>query len=104
MRGFMAGASSTRLSVASSTALARSLAWPVAIFAIRSAVAGATIITLARGRPTVLHLLDTPNTEDRETALARDLEHVAGADGSESIWQPEWSPTGDLVFASDRSG
>ena len=22
----------------------------------------------------------------------------------ESIWQPEWSPTGDLVFASDRSG
>ena len=33
-----------------------------------------------------------------------DIEHVAGADGSESIWQPEWSPTGDLVFASDRSG
>jgi len=25
-------------------------------------------------------------------------------DGEESIWQPEWSPTGDLVFASDRSG
>jgi dipeptidyl aminopeptidase/acylaminoacyl peptidase len=32
------------------------------------------------------------------------VEHVAGADGAESIWQPEWSPTGDLVFASDRSG
>jgi hypothetical protein len=32
------------------------------------------------------------------------IEHVAGSDGSESIWQPEWSPTGDLVFASDRSG
>jgi dipeptidyl aminopeptidase/acylaminoacyl peptidase len=32
------------------------------------------------------------------------LEHVAGSDGSESIWQPEWSPSGDLVFASDRSG
>jgi dipeptidyl aminopeptidase/acylaminoacyl peptidase len=29
---------------------------------------------------------------------------VAGADGKESIWQPEWSPSGDLVFASDRSG
>ena len=32
------------------------------------------------------------------------VEHVAGVDGSESIWQPEWSPGGDLVFASDRSG
>jgi dipeptidyl aminopeptidase/acylaminoacyl peptidase len=30
--------------------------------------------------------------------------HVAGVDGEESIWQPEWSPAGDLVFASDRSG
>jgi dipeptidyl aminopeptidase/acylaminoacyl peptidase len=30
--------------------------------------------------------------------------HVAGRDGAESIWQPEWSPGGDLVFASDRSG
>ena len=30
--------------------------------------------------------------------------HVAGEDGRESIWQPEWSPGGDLVFASDRSG
>jgi dipeptidyl aminopeptidase/acylaminoacyl peptidase len=30
--------------------------------------------------------------------------HLAGADGEESIWQPEWSPEGDLVFASDRSG
>jgi dipeptidyl aminopeptidase/acylaminoacyl peptidase len=33
-----------------------------------------------------------------------DVTHVAGADGEESIWQPDWSPTGDLVFASDRSG
>jgi dipeptidyl aminopeptidase/acylaminoacyl peptidase len=32
------------------------------------------------------------------------VEHVAGVDGSESIWQPEWSAGGDLVFASDRSG
>ncbi len=30
--------------------------------------------------------------------------HVAGRDGVEAIWQPEWSPEGDLVFASDRSG
>ena len=33
-----------------------------------------------------------------------DVTHVAGRDGEESIWQPEWSPSGDLVFASDRSG
>jgi dipeptidyl aminopeptidase/acylaminoacyl peptidase len=32
------------------------------------------------------------------------VRHVAGIDGEESIWQPEWSPSGDLVFASDRSG
>jgi dipeptidyl aminopeptidase/acylaminoacyl peptidase len=32
------------------------------------------------------------------------VERVAGSDGTESIWQPEWGPTGDLVFASDRSG
>jgi dipeptidyl aminopeptidase/acylaminoacyl peptidase len=30
--------------------------------------------------------------------------HVAGSDGTESIWQPAWSPGGELVFASDRSG
>jgi dipeptidyl aminopeptidase/acylaminoacyl peptidase len=29
---------------------------------------------------------------------------VAGRNGEESIWQPDWSPSGDLVFASDRSG
>ena len=29
---------------------------------------------------------------------------VAGRGGEESIWDPEWSPSGDLVFASDRSG
>ncbi len=32
------------------------------------------------------------------------VEHIAGEDGKESIWQPEWSPGGDVVFASDRSG
>jgi dipeptidyl aminopeptidase/acylaminoacyl peptidase len=32
------------------------------------------------------------------------VDHVAGRDGEESIWQPEWSPDGALVFASDRSG
>jgi dipeptidyl aminopeptidase/acylaminoacyl peptidase len=32
------------------------------------------------------------------------VEQVAGRDGEESIWQPEWSAAGDLVFASDRSG
>ncbi len=42
IRTFIAGASSTRLSVASKSVLARSLAWPCASFAIRSAVAGAT--------------------------------------------------------------
>jgi dipeptidyl aminopeptidase/acylaminoacyl peptidase len=30
--------------------------------------------------------------------------HVAGRNGEESIWQPDWSPEGDIVFASDRSG
>ncbi|MEX0651749.1 MAG: prolyl oligopeptidase family serine peptidase, partial [Actinomycetota bacterium] len=30
--------------------------------------------------------------------------HVAGTNGEESIWQPSWSPGGDMVFASDRSG
>jgi dipeptidyl aminopeptidase/acylaminoacyl peptidase len=29
---------------------------------------------------------------------------VAGASGSESIWQPEWSPSGDLHWVSDRTG
>jgi dipeptidyl aminopeptidase/acylaminoacyl peptidase len=33
-----------------------------------------------------------------------EVDHVAGSDGTESIWQPEWSPDGDLVFVSDRSG
>jgi dipeptidyl aminopeptidase/acylaminoacyl peptidase len=28
----------------------------------------------------------------------------AGRIGEESIWDPEWSPAGDLVFASDRTG
>jgi dipeptidyl aminopeptidase/acylaminoacyl peptidase len=29
---------------------------------------------------------------------------VAGAAGEESIWQPSWSPAGELYWASDRSG
>ena len=29
---------------------------------------------------------------------------VAGRDGEESIWQPGWSPAGELHFVSDRSG
>ena len=33
-----------------------------------------------------------------------DPTHIAGRNGEESIWQPEWSPSGDLAFASDRSG
>jgi dipeptidyl aminopeptidase/acylaminoacyl peptidase len=32
------------------------------------------------------------------------VEHVAGKDGEEAIWQPTWGPSGDLVYASDRSG
>ena len=47
MRGFMAGATSTGLSVAISTDVARSSAWPPAILASRSAVAGATTIRSA---------------------------------------------------------
>lgn len=33
-----------------------------------------------------------------------DVRRIAGRDGRESIWQPTWSPAGDLAFASDRSG
>lgn len=29
---------------------------------------------------------------------------LAGRDSAESIWQPEWGPQGDLVFAGDRGG
>lgn len=29
---------------------------------------------------------------------------VAGSDGGESIWQPDWSPSGELHFVSDRTG
>ena len=48
-------------------------------------------------------------TELFAAALSGDAElgdpaRVAGRVGEESIWDPEWSPTGDLVFASDRSG
>jgi dipeptidyl aminopeptidase/acylaminoacyl peptidase len=39
-----------------------------------------------------------------EDGTLSELSHVAGKDGEEAIWQPEWSPGGDLVFASDRSG
>ena len=50
MRGFMAGATNTGLSVASSTHDARSSAWPPAILASRSAVAGATTIEIRLAR------------------------------------------------------
>ena len=33
-----------------------------------------------------------------------EIVQVAGRQGEESIWQPEWSPAGELVLASDRSG
>ncbi len=39
-----------------------------------------------------------------EDGSLSDVAHVAGVDGEEAIWQPDWSPAGDLVFASDRSG
>ncbi len=39
-----------------------------------------------------------------EDASLSNERKVAGRDGEESIWQPTWSPSGDLVFASDRSG
>jgi dipeptidyl aminopeptidase/acylaminoacyl peptidase len=37
-------------------------------------------------------------------ATAGEPRLMAGVTGEESIWQPEWSPWGSLVFASDRSG
>jgi dipeptidyl aminopeptidase/acylaminoacyl peptidase len=40
----------------------------------------------------------------QEDSTLGNVQHVSGRDGEESIWQPEWSPEGDLVFASDRSG
>ena len=56
--GFMAGAISTGLSVASSTAEARSLARPLASLAIRSAVAGATTMRSAsRDKPDMADIL-----------------------------------------------
>jgi dipeptidyl aminopeptidase/acylaminoacyl peptidase len=39
-----------------------------------------------------------------EDGTLGDAAHVAGRDGEEAIWQPDWTPDGDLVFASDRSG
>ena len=48
--GFIAGASRIFASVASSTAVARSSAWPPASLAIRSAVAGATTIEIGFAR------------------------------------------------------
>ncbi len=59
--GFIAGAIRIGLSVASSTAVARSSAWPPAIFAIRSAVAGATTIRVGIARE--------PDVADVEFAL-----------------------------------
>jgi dipeptidyl aminopeptidase/acylaminoacyl peptidase len=37
-------------------------------------------------------------------ATVSGVEHVAGEEDGEAIWQPEWSPAGDLVFVGDRSG
>ena len=48
--------------------------------------------------------LRAPRRRPRADGSVANIEHVAGEDGVESIWQPEWSPAGDLVFASDRSG
>jgi dipeptidyl aminopeptidase/acylaminoacyl peptidase len=42
--------------------------------------------------------------ELRDDGSLGEPEHVAGRDGEECIWQPEWSWAGELVFASDRSG
>ena len=47
--------------------------------------------------------------ELHEAALAPDgalgePRTVAGRDGEESIWQPSWSPAGELHWVSDRSG
>jgi dipeptidyl aminopeptidase/acylaminoacyl peptidase len=42
--------------------------------------------------------------ELRDDGTLGEIEHVAGRDGDESIWQPGWSSAGELVFASDRSG
>ena len=47
--------------------------------------------------------------ELHEAALAPDgslgePRTVAGRDGEESIWQPSWSPAGELYWVSDRSG
>jgi dipeptidyl aminopeptidase/acylaminoacyl peptidase len=39
----------------------------------------------------------------RDDGSLANVERVAGGD-TESIFQPEWSPTGELFFASDRSG
>ena len=56
--GFIAGAMSTCVSVASRTAVARSSAWPPAILAMRSAVAGATTMrSVSRAKP------DMPDVE-----------------------------------------
>ena len=40
----------------------------------------------------------------RATARSATPSASPARDGEESIWQPDWTPAGDLVFASDRSG
>jgi dipeptidyl aminopeptidase/acylaminoacyl peptidase len=37
-------------------------------------------------------------------ASLSDRRRIVGVAGRESIWQPAWSPAGDLYWASDRSG
>ena len=66
---------------------------------------GATLAWLAWDLPWMpwdgTELFVAPLSVDAELG---DATPVAGRAGEESIWDPEWSPSGDLVFASDRSG
>jgi hypothetical protein len=69
MRTFMAGAASTFLSVASSTAVARSSARPCAILARRSAVAGATT-TRSASRDSRMCPISTPSLRSKRSVNA----------------------------------
>src|SRR5262249_16890364 len=70
MRGFMAGATSTGLSVAISTHEARSSAWPPAILASRSAVAGATTISAAP-RASRVWAMSSPSSRSKSSVNTR---------------------------------
>lgn len=47
---------------------------------------------------------DVAVAELAEDGTLRNVRAVAGRAGEESIFQPAWSPAGDLHFASDRTG